>query len=108
ENDHTYQEGDTVTITLPTELDVPEVFEGDLLDDFDQVVANYTINMDGTVTLTFTDYVDEYSNVNGWFSILATLDADEVEVEDGEAIVSPIEEEEEIRIPIDQGSKEKL
>ena len=108
ENDHTYQEGDEVSITLPSELDVPKIFEGDLVDDFNQVVAKYVLHTNGTVTLTFTDFVETNSNVQGWFSILATLNADEVKVEDGEAIISPIGEEGEIRIPIDQGSQEKL
>src|SRR5690625_4050336 len=68
-------------------------------DDYSLIVANYKITTDKKVELTFTDYVNEHSNVKGWVEIISKLDEKEVEVENGEAILESIGEEGEISIP---------
>ncbi|MFC4386611.1 Cna B-type domain-containing protein [Gracilibacillus marinus] len=97
---HTYKVGDQVTFTLPNAIAILQEMTGELKDSLDNVVANYTISTDKQVTLTFTDYVMNNSNVTGWLQIVSMLDKENVEVEDGEAIIEPIGDEDQLRIPI--------
>src|SRR5699024_2933861 len=76
-------------------------------DESDQVVANAVVTPDKKVELTFTDFVETHSDVSGWMEIISTLDAEEVEEEDGEIIIDPIGEEGELRIPIEGLNKDK-
>ncbi|WP_042141906.1 SpaA isopeptide-forming pilin-related protein [Paucisalibacillus sp. EB02] len=105
-NGHTYMAGDKKTFNLPKGIKIVEEITGELKDG-SLVVATYNISTDKKVELTFTDFVETHSNVQGWLQIIATLDEENVDVEDGEAIIDPIGEEGEIRIPIEQGNKEK-
>lgn len=107
EDEHHYVAGDIETFDLPKGIKIAEEMSGELKDDSGAVVATYIISTDRKVELTFTDFVETHSNVKGWLEIISTLDETNVEVEDGEAILDPIGEEGEIRIPIDQGNKEK-
>lgn len=107
ENGHHYITGDTETFELPNGIKIIEEMTGDLLDGFGQTVATYKITTDKQVELTFTDFVETHSDVLGYLEIVSTLDEENVDVEDGEAIIEPIGEEGEIRIPIEEGSKEK-
>src|SRR5699024_3268773 len=59
------------------------------------------------VELTFTDFVEGHSAVSGWMEIISELDIAEVEEEDGEVIIDPIGEEDELRIPIEELNKDK-
>ncbi|WP_405097681.1 Cna B-type domain-containing protein [Oceanobacillus sp. FSL H7-0719] len=107
ENGHNYTAGDKVIFDLPNAIKIMEEMSGELKDETGLVVATYIISTDKKVELTFTDYVETHSNVKGWLEMILTLDEENVEVEDGEVIITPIGEEGEIRIPIDAGSKEK-
>ncbi|QQK81774.1 collagen binding domain-containing protein [Salicibibacter cibi] len=107
ENDHNYEDGDTETFELPNGITIDDEMTGELVDDAGQVVATYTIGTDKQVELTFTDFVETHSNVEGWLEIISTLDEENVEIDDGDAIIEPIGEEGEIRIPIDLGEREK-
>ena len=105
---HGYKEGDKETFDLPKGIKITQEITGELIDDISgAVVATYTITPDKKVKLTFTDFVETHSNVKGWLQIISTLDEKEVEVEDGEAILDPIGEEGALRIPIEQGNKDK-
>ncbi|QQK78096.1 Cna B-type domain-containing protein [Salicibibacter cibarius] len=107
ENDHNYVDGDTETFELPNGIAIADEITGELENAAGQVVATYTIGTDKQVDLTFTDFVETHSNVEGWLEIISTLDAENVEIDDGDAIIEPIGEEGEIRIPIDLGEREK-
>ena len=106
-NGHTYTAGDTVTFDLPKGIKVTDTISIEVKDEDGQVLANAIITPDKKVTLTFTDFLTEHSNVNGWMEIISKLDLEEVEVEDGKAIIDPIGDEGELRIPIDEGNKDK-
>ena len=107
ENGHNYTARDKEIFDLPNAIKIMEEMSGELKDETGLVVATYIISTDKKVELTFTDYVETHSNVKGWLEMISTLDEENVEVEDGEVIITPIGEEGEIRIPIDAGSKEK-
>ncbi|HLS67110.1 MAG TPA: collagen binding domain-containing protein, partial [Pseudogracilibacillus sp.] len=108
ENNHEYQSGDTVTIELPKEIYIPQMLENELKDnESGEVIANYTVNTDGTVTLEFTDFVKNASNVKGWVKVFAKLDQDKVENDGGKVKISPIDDEGSITLPIDQSQIEK-
>lgn len=104
---HNYVAGDKENFNLPKGIKITEEMTGELRDESKQLLATYKITSDKKVELTFTDFIEGHSTVKGWLEIISTLDEREVEVEDGEAIIDPIGEEGEIRIPIEQGSKEK-
>ncbi|MYL58506.1 Cna B-type domain-containing protein, partial [Virgibacillus halodenitrificans] len=107
ENGHTYTAGDQQVFQLPKGIKVIEEISGELKDATGLTVATYKITKDKKVELIFTDYVETHSNVTGWIQIISQLDEKNVDVEDGEAIIEPIGEEGEIRIPIVQGETGK-
>src|SRR5690625_3731224 len=72
-----------------------------------EVIANYTVKTDGTVSLEFTDFVKNGSNVKGWVKVFAKLDQDKVENDGGKVKISPIDDEGSITLPIDQSQIEK-
>src|SRR5690625_1152260 len=104
---HGYVAGDTEPFDLPKGIKVNQEITGELRDDFNQLLATYIITPDKKVELTFTDFVEGHSTVRGWLEIISTLDEQEVEVEDGKAILDPIGEEGALRIPIVEGNKDK-
>lgn len=101
-DDHHYKAGDTETFDLPNGIKIVENIEVELLDSTGQLVANAVVTPDKKVELTFTNYVETHSDVSGWMQFISTLDEEEVEVEDEEAILEPIEDEGEIRIPLNR------
>lgn len=107
ENGHNYQAGDTVKFHLPKELDMVAADEGELKDSAGQVVAAYSITKDGEITLTFTDFVEDNSNVAGWLEIRAELDKNEVQEEDGKVVIGPIDDEGDLVLPLDRSPIEK-
>src|SRR5699024_7267241 len=77
--------------------------ENELKDPDGNVVATYVITESGEVTLTFTKFVEDNSNVTGWIEIRAELDQDVVQEEDGKVVIGPIDDEGNQEIPIDRG-----
>src|SRR5699024_8497390 len=107
EDDHNYVAVDKETYDLCKVIKVIYEIIIELKDDFGQIVANEVITTDKKVELTFTDFVEGHSAVSGWMEIISELDIAEVEEEDGEVIIDPIGEEDELRIPIEELNKDK-
>lgn len=108
DNNHNYQPGDSESIQLPKEVVLLEAITGaELKDEFGQVIATYDVDLDEKVTLTFTDYVTEQSEVSGWIELALELDKDNVQEEDGKIKVSPIDEEGYLEIPFNRGDINK-
>src|SRR5699024_3019744 len=107
ENGHDYITGDTVTFDLPPQIALKAGGEGDLKAPNGDVVATYVVSIDGQVTLTFTDFVENHSEVNGWLGIRAQLDKDKVQDEEGKVVIDPIGEEGKQEIPIDSSAVNK-
>ncbi len=108
ENNHNYQDGDIETYNLPNGIKIQEDIPIDLNDESTGLtVARAIFKQNNTVELTFTDFVEEHSNVTGWAEIISMLDQDNIEVEDGNVILRPIGDEGAIRIPIDLSDRQK-
>ena len=83
--DLTVHEGDTTVITLPEKLKFNQTTEFDIKDGSSNVVAHAVI--DGgtkTITLTYTDYTENHSDVSGSFFFYVQVDRDKV---DGEEMI---------------------
>ena len=79
---NTVNEGDTTTITLPSEIAFSISTAFQLKDPAGNVVANATIDENSkTVTLTYTNYAESHSNVTGKFFFFARVDHDVVQSE---------------------------
>src|SRR5699024_1450121 len=106
-NDHNYVEGDTKEIDLPEGLDFSQTFAGELRDGNGDLVAEYEVTPDNQMTLTFTNYVENHSDVSGNMWIATKLDEDKVEEDDGKASLDGINDEGQLEIPINQDDKTK-
>lgn len=91
---NTVNEGDTTTITLPSEIAFAISTAFQLKDPAGNVVANATIDGDRkTVTLTYTNYAESHSNVTGKFFFFARVDHDVVHSEEDINVTLDIEGE---------------
>lgn len=107
ENGHNYKANDTKIINLPSGIKIQQQFEIELEDTTGQLVANAIIGTDNTVNLTFTNYVENHSNVTGFLEIRSMIDQENAEVDNGEIVLQPIGDEGAIRIPIDMSDRKK-
>ena len=79
---NTVNEGDTTTITLPETLRFPEWTDFEVKDSKDKVVAHAKINpTTKTITLTYTKYPSEHSDVLGELFFYAAVDHNKVKIE---------------------------
>ncbi|WP_128836285.1 Ig-like domain-containing protein, partial [Streptococcus sp. DD11] len=73
--DNQLHAGDTTTVSLPTELAFSNSSNIELKDEDGQVVANGVLdNASKTITLTYTDYVEQKSGVRGEFFFYVRID----------------------------------
>ena len=108
ENGHNYKGGDYETFELPPEVQMTnEIIGEELRDELGNLVATYDVDMNGLVTIIFEDYVEEHSEVKGWIEIRAKLDQDEAEEEDGNVVISPIEDGGNLEVPLDTSDIER-
>ena len=72
---NTVSAGDTTRITLPSQITFGDTQAFDLKDESGNVVAHAVIDPDSkTIVLTYTDYVENHSNVKGNFFFYARVD----------------------------------
>ncbi|WP_179104318.1 SpaA isopeptide-forming pilin-related protein [Virgibacillus proomii] len=100
-NRHGYKAGDTFTFQVPEELDIYSEFERVELKFNGETIGYLSVKKDGTATIEFTKFIEEYSNINGTFEIWTQLKEETVITENREVIITPIEGKEAITIPID-------
>jgi len=75
--------GDTTVITLPEKLKFNQTSSFEIKDSAGHVVANAVINGGAkTVTLTYTDYVENNSDITGSFYFYVQIDRDNVDEEE--------------------------
>ena len=80
--DNQVHQGDTTTITLPSEYAFGNSSAIELKDSSDNVVANgFLDSTNKTITLTYTNYVEQKSGVRGEFFFYARVDHDVVRQE---------------------------
>lgn len=105
---HGYNSGDKVTFNLPKGIKIEKDIPIELkTDDQQNTVANAIVKPDGTVELTFTEFVKNNSNVTGWMEIISKIDEENAEVEDNKIVLQPIGDEGIIRIPVNLGERKK-
>lgn len=76
---NTVNEGDTTTVTLPSSLKFSDTKPFAIKDSQGNIVANATIDSgSGTVTLTYTKYAEEHSDITGSFFLYAMVDHDKI------------------------------
>lgn len=79
----TVHAGDTTTITLQEELKFNQTSSFEIKDGNGNVVANAEINGGAkTITLTYTDYVENNSDITGNFYFYVQIDRDNVDEEE--------------------------
>ena len=86
---------------MPEELDIYSEFERVELKFNGETIGYLSVKKDGTATIEFTKFIEEYSNINGTFEIWTQLKEETVITENREVIITPIEGKEAITIPID-------
>ena len=80
---NTIQAGDTTVITLPDKLKFNQTAGFDITDNGGNVVAHAVINgSEKTITLTYTDYAENHSDVSGNFYFYVQIDRDQVDEEE--------------------------
>ncbi len=100
-NRHGYKEGDTYSFQVPPELDVySEIDHAEMKFD-GQTIGYLSVTKDGTATIEFTKFIEEYSKISGNFEIWTELSEETVMNEDKELVITPIEGKESMTIPID-------
>jgi len=80
--DNTVNSGDTSVITLPEELHLEKNMTFNVVDDTGAVVAIAQTDVaNKTVTLTYTDYVENHANISGSLYFTSLIDFENVENE---------------------------
>ena len=80
--DNTVNSGDTSVITLPEELRLEKNMTFNVVDDTGAVVAIAQTDVaNKTVTLTYTDYVENHANISGSLYFTSLIDFENVENE---------------------------
>lgn len=80
--DNTVNSGDTSMITLPEELHLEKNMTFNVVDDTGAVVAIAQTDVaNKTVTLTYTDYVENHANISGSLYFTSLIDFENVENE---------------------------
>lgn len=102
ENGHSYGAGSTYSFQLPKELEVYEtVTNEEMIAPNGKKVGEFSVAEDGKVTITFTDYIEDNSNLSGTLEVLTELSKDIVVTEDKQITVTPLDGKDSIEIPID-------
>ena len=79
----TIHAGDTTVITLPDKLKFNQTASFEIKDSTGNVVANAVINGGAkTITLTYTDYTENHSDISGNFYFYVQIDRDQVDEEE--------------------------
>ena len=108
ENGHTYTDGDSIEFDLPKQVYIhEEMTDYELKDGYGEIIAHYTVTTDNKIKLTFTDYVDKNSDVEGFIGIEAKLNPDVVEIVDGEVTIEPIGDGQQIVLPVNPPNHNK-
>jgi pilin isopeptide linkage protein len=72
--------GDQTTIKLPDILDIERDFTFNVTNENGDVIAVATVDSEtGTVTLTYTDFVESHSDISGHLSIASVVDTEVIE-----------------------------
>ncbi|SIS64905.1 SpaA isopeptide-forming pilin-related protein [Salimicrobium flavidum] len=100
-NGHGYKDGDFFTFQVPQELDIYNEVKEEPIRYNNQTIGHFSVDTNGTTTITFTEFIENYSEIEGSLEIVTKLKEETVMTEDKEVIVTPIEGQQSVAIPID-------
>ncbi|GGA20614.1 SpaA isopeptide-forming pilin-related protein [Psychrobacillus lasiicapitis] len=102
QNNHGYKAGSTFTFSLPPELIVYDAADNlPMKDGNGEIVGHFTFTKDGKATVTFTDYIEKRSNINGNLEVLTKLSKEIIVTEDKTITITPIAGGASITVPLD-------
>lgn len=102
-DNHGWKKDEQYTFDLPSQIYLHGEIKGEELRDSNgDLIAYYDISIDKKLTLTFTDFIENNSNISGWLEIIAKLDQSEAEEEDGKVVIGDFEEEGNLEIPLNK------
>ncbi|MGV2622827.1 UNVERIFIED_CONTAM: SpaA isopeptide-forming pilin-related protein, partial [Halobacillus marinus] len=100
-NGHGYKGGDVFSFTVPDELDIYEEINDSEMKFNGETIGYFSVTKDGQATVEFTEFIEQFSNIEGTLQIWTELDEQTVITEDKEIHVTLIEGQDEVTIPID-------
>lgn len=101
ENGHGYTAGSTFTFNLPNELEVYDEMKDLLLKHINgEIIGYFSVALDGQVIMTFTDFIEKYSNISGSLTVLTELSEEIIVKEEKVITITPIQGEASITIPV--------
>ncbi|WP_346938701.1 SpaA isopeptide-forming pilin-related protein [uncultured Clostridium sp.] len=77
-NQGTVKKGDIYTIKIPKEIQIISTLNFPITLDNGDTIANVKIETNGNVTITFTEFAENNSNVSGFFYIDTQFDPDQI------------------------------
>ncbi|WP_346929592.1 collagen binding domain-containing protein, partial [Clostridium sp.] len=77
-NHGTVKKGDTYTMKIPKEIQIISTLNFPITLDNGDTIANVSIETNGNVTITFTEFAENNSNVSGFFYINTQFDPDQI------------------------------
>lgn len=99
QNGHGYKAGATYSFTIPPQLKVYNTVDHEEMRFNDKVIGYFSVSIDGTATIEFTDVIENYSNISGHIEVLTEIREDAIIV-DGGITITPIEGKESYTIPV--------
>jgi len=103
-NGHAYKKGDEASFDLPEGLKPSTDISGELKNSDGKIFVSYNIDINGKVIFTFTEAVEELSEISGDFYIKAKLDEKNITIEEEKITIVNIEDKDKIVIPVDMDS----
>ncbi|ELK3068917.1 cell surface protein, partial [Listeria monocytogenes] len=83
--------GETMTLTIPNQLKLINYGGFPLMDSQGNTIANATIDQaTGTITLTFTDYVNTHTDLSGSLFYNATFNSKNIQTDQVNPIAFPV------------------
>lgn len=70
--------GSTYTMQIPSQIAIVHPLSIPIKDDSGNLIAAASIDTNGKVVMTFTDYASTHSNVKGYFYVSASFDKDDI------------------------------
>ena len=88
---HQYEDGSTFTFDLPTQFELYNDLNGDLIFD-DEPVGTYTVDKNtNKVVFTFNDYIETHDKVGGTFSVRSFLSSKKITGSTNQTLTFPID-----------------
>ena len=99
-NGHNYNGGDEFHFKVPEELVIYEKIDRLEMKFNQSTIGYFSVDESGNASIEFTDFIKQYSNIQGTLQVWTQLDKQTVITEEKEVVITPIEGKDTISIPI--------